>query len=197
MAGPGAQRPVVHLPGVLKGFRPGLVAQVVGKLRPLGAGHQVEHRVVAGQHLVLRLPGDAGKHLPEFVVGDIGLVVHQGPVVQDQDVLLLDHLGRLQGQLFLVDLVGHHEILERQHRHAAAEGTDAEAGNQLRRRFRDGDDPPAVLLPELVQDAADQGGLARRGAAGQYDPGDFLFHGTNLISRSVRQTDKLSVPLWS
>ena len=177
MAPPGPQGAVVHLPGVFQRLGAGGVAQVVGELGPLGAGDQVDHRVVIRQHAGLGAPVEARQHLGKFLVGDIGLVVHQRPVVDDQYIVLVHYPGGVQGQLLLVDLVGNHEILEGQHAHAVAERPYAEAGDQLGGGFGDGDDPPAVLLLEFVEYAADQRGLARGGSAGEDDLRNALGHG--------------------
>jgi len=176
VAAPGPEGAVVHLPGVLQRLRPGGVAQVVGELCALGAGDQVDHGVVARENAGLRAAVEAGDDLVELLVGDVGLVVHQRPVVDDEDVVLGHHLRGLQRQVLLVDLVRDDEVLEGEHAHAAAEGPDTEVGNQLGGRLRNGDDPPAVLLLKLVQDPADQRGLARGRAARQHDLRDFLGH---------------------
>ena len=175
MGAPGPEGPVVHLHGVIQTLGAGVVAQVVGELRPLGAGHQVDYRVVF-RHGGLGGEPEAADHLLKLLVGDVGLVVQQGPVVDHQHVGLWYGLRRLEGQLLLVELVGHHVVLELQHGQAVAEGLDAEAGDQIRGGLGDGDDPPAVVLLEFLEDAGDQSGLARRRPAGQHDFDDFLFH---------------------
>ena len=68
------------------------------------------------------------------------------------------------------------KILKILHADAIAEGADAEAGDKLRRRLGYGDDLPAVLLPELLEDAADERGFTRGGAAGENDAGNAFGH---------------------
>lgn len=111
----------------------------------------------------------AGDDLREFLIRHIGLVVHQRAVIEDQNVLLGHELRRVERELFLVDLVGDDKILKREHRHTAAERLDAKAGDQLRRRFGDRDDAPAVLLLKFLQNAADERRFARRGTAREND----------------------------
>ena len=170
---PGAQRQIVLFTCDLQRLIARLVAVVIGKFRALGAGNQMQNDIVARHDLLLGL-AEAAEHLAEFVVGDIGLVVQQRAVVDHEDVFLRDHIRGLERELLLVDLVCNDKILEFQHGYAVAEGLDAEAGDQLRGGLRDGDDLPALVLFELFQDAADEGGLAGCRAAGQYDAGDFL-----------------------
>ena len=136
----------------------------------------MQHRVVAGEQLLLRL-AEVGEHLAELLVGDVGLVVEDRAVVDDEHLFLRHGLGRLERQTLLVQLVLDDEVLELQHTHAAREGPDAEAGDQLGRGLGDDDDLPALFLCEFLEDAADQGRLARRGAAGENDARDLLFHG--------------------
>ena len=135
----------------------------------------MQYRVIARQKLLLR-DAEAGQYLGKFLVGNVGLVVQNGPVIDNQDILFRHGLRAAQGQLLLVELVADHKILKLQHGHAARKGAQAEAGDQLRSGLGDGDDPPAVLLLELLQDAADQGGLAGSRSAGQNNAGDFLGH---------------------
>ena len=89
-------------------------------------------------------------------------------------MLLRDLLRRLECELLLVQLVGNDKILKVQHRHAAAERLDAEAGDQLRRRLGDGNDFPSVVLLELLENAADKRRLACRRSAGQDDTRDLF-----------------------
>ena len=91
----------------------------------------MEHGIVVRQRLLLR-QAEVGKHLPELIVGDVGLVVEQRAVIQHDHALLRHHLGSLERQLLLVQLVGDDKILKIQHGHAAAEGLDAKAGDELR-----------------------------------------------------------------
>ena len=173
MRAPGAERQLVLLPRDLHRLIAGLVAEIVGKFRALGAGNEVEHGIVVRQRLLLR-QAEVGKHLPELVVRDVGLVVEQRAVIQHDHALLGHHLGSLERQLFLVQLVGDDKILKIQHGHAAAEGLDAKAGDELRRRFGDGDDLPALVLLEFLEYPADERRLAGGRPAGQYDPRDLF-----------------------
>ena len=175
MGAPGAEGVVVELDGVSDVLGAGVVAEVIGKLRALGAGDEVDHSVVLGKHC-LGGQTEVGDDVLKFRVGDIGLVVEQGAVIENQDVLLRDLLRGVERQLLLVELVGNDEILEIEHGHAVVKGLDAEAGDQLRGGFRDRDDLPAVLLLELLEHTADQGRFAGRRAAGQDDFDDFLLH---------------------
>ena len=82
----------------------------------------------------------------------------------------------LEGETLFVQLILNDEILKVLHADAIAEGADAEAGDKLRRRFGYGDDLPAVLLPELLENAADERGFPCGGAAGENDAGDAFWH---------------------
>ena len=167
---PGPQSPVVHQPGLLHALVAGGIAEVIGVLRPLGAGHQMQHRVIAGENLLLGF-AEVGQGLLELPVCDVGLVVQQRPVVDNQDLVIGYHLRRLQRQLFLVKLVFNDEILELLHTHAVGERPDAEAGDQVCGCLRDGDHLPAVLWLELLQYPADQRGFSGGGAARKHDSG--------------------------
>ena len=168
MRAPGAERQLVLLPRDLQRLIAGLVAEIVGKFRALGAGNEVEHGIVVRQRLLLR-QAEVGKHLPELIVRDVGLVVEQRAVIQHDHALLRHHLGSLERQLLLVQLVGDDKILKIQH-----EGLDAKAGDELRRRFGDGDDLPALVLLEFLEYPADECRLAGGRPAGQYDPRDLF-----------------------
>ena len=76
-----------------------------------------------------------------------------------------------------MQLILNDEILKVQHAHAVAEWLYAEAGYQIRGGFWYGNDAPAVLLLELLEDAADKRGLARGGAAGENYARDAFGHG--------------------
>ena len=171
MLRPCAQRQLVLLACDLQRLVAGLVAVVIGKFRALGAGNQMQHDIVACHDLILGL-AEAGEHLAELVVRDIGLVVQQCAVIDHENVLLRHHVRSLESQTLLVELVCNDKILEIQHGDAVAEGLDAEAGDQLGRGFGDGDDLPAVVLLEFLENAADEGGFAGCGAAGQHDARD-------------------------
>ena len=172
---PGPDGFVVHLPRAFNGFVAHGVAEVVGELRALGAGDKMQHGVVAREDFLLRF-AEGGEDGAELVVGDVGFVVEDGAVVEDEDVLLRHHRRRAQRELLFVELVGDDEILELQHRDTAAERADAEAGHQLGRRFGDGDDAPAIVLFEFLQDAAGERRFACGGAASQYDARDAFCH---------------------
>ena len=139
----------------------------------------MQHRVIAGKQLLLG-PAEVGEHGAELLVRDIGLVVEDRAVVDDEHLLLGHRLRRPERETLLVQLVLDHVILEIQHAHAAREGPYTEAGDQLGRRLGDHDDLPAALLREFLEDAADQGRFARRGAAGENDARDLLAHGSRL-----------------
>gem|GEM_PF-6283435 len=172
---PRPQRQIVLLPRGLQRLIARLVSEVIGKLRALGARNQMQNRVVARKHLLLGF-AEVRQNLPELLVRDIRLVVKQRPVVDDQYVFLRHHLRALERQLFLVQLVCDHKILKIQHRHAVAERADAEAGNQLRRRLRNRNHLPAVVLLELLENAADERRFACGGSAGQNNSCDALCH---------------------
>ena len=172
---PRPQRQIVLLPRGLQRLIARLVSEVIGKLRALGARDQMQNRVVAREHLLLGF-AEVRQNLPELLVRDIRLVVKQRPVVDDQHVFLRHHLRALQRQLFLMQLVCDHKILKIQHRHAVAERADAEAGNQLRRRLRNRNHLPAVVLLELLENAADERRFACGGSAGQNNSCDVLCH---------------------
>ena len=182
MCAPRAQGAVVHFSRVLDRLRARVVGKVVGELRALGAGDEVEHQIVICKHALLGAAIKAGDDLREFLIRHIGLVVHQRAVVEDQNVLLGHELRRVERELFLVDLVGNDKILKREHRHTAAERLDAKAGDQLRRRFGDRDDAPAVLLLKFLQNAADKRGFARRGTAREDDLRNVLGHKSHFLS---------------
>ena len=178
---PGADGIVVDLAGALHGLIAGGVAVVVGKLRSLGAGDQVQYRVVARQHLFLG-PAEVGQHAAEFLVGYVCLVVEQRAVIDDQHLFLRHGLGGAQGQPFLVQLILDHIVLEVQHAHTAREGADAKAGDQLGGSLGDGDDLPAVFLFEFLEDPADQRGFSGGGTACQNDACDLFRHISTLLS---------------
>ena len=73
-------------------------------------------------------------------------------------------------------LIGDDEVLELEHGHADAEGIYAEARYELRRRFGNGYDAPAVVLLEFLEDAAYERRFAGGGAAGENDAVYFLAH---------------------
>ena len=179
MPAPGADRVVVDLAGALDGLIAGGVAVIVRKFRSLGAGDQMQHRVIAREHLFLGL-AEVGEHGAEFLVGYVGLVVKEGAVIDDEHLLLRHGLRRAERQTLLMQLILDHIILEVQHAHAARERADAEAGDQIGRRLGDRDDLPAVLLLEFLENAADERRFARGGAAGQDDARDLLCHIRNL-----------------
>ena len=172
---PRPQRQIVLLPRGLQRLIARLVSEVIGKLRALGARNQMQNRVVAREHFLLGF-AEVRQNLPELLVRDIRLVVKQRPVVDDQHVFLRHHLRALQRQFFLMQLVCDHKILKIQHRHAVAERADAEAGNQLRRRLRNRNHLPAVVLLELLENAADERRFACGGSAGQNNSCDALCH---------------------
>ncbi len=166
---PRAQGAVVDLARVLDRFAARGVAEVIGKLRALGAGDEVDDRVIACEHLTLRFPADAHERFGKLLVGDIRLIVQKRAVVHDEHLLLRHDLRRRERELFLMYLVGDDEVLELEHGHAHAEGIYAEARDQLCRSFGDGYDAPAVILLELLEDAAYERRFAGGGAAGQHD----------------------------
>ena len=170
---PCAQRQVVLFPRKFQRLIARLVAEIIGKLRALGAGNEVQDGIIVGERLLLSQT-EARKHLPELLIGDIGLIVEKRAVIQHDDVLLRHHLRRLERQLLLVQLVGNDKILKIQHGHASAEGLDAEAGDQLRRGFGDGNDLPALVLLKFLENAADKRRLACGRPAGQHDPRDLF-----------------------
>ena len=75
-----------------------------------------------------------------------------------------------------MELIVNDKILEIQHGDAVAERTDAEAGDEIRRRLRDGDDLPAVVLLEFLENAADERRFSGGGPSGQHDSCDTLCH---------------------
>ena len=172
---PRPQRQIVLLPRGLQRLIARFIAKIVGKLRALGARNQMQNRVVAREHFLLGF-AEVRQNLPELLVRDIRLVVKQRPVVDDQHVFLRHHLRALERQLFLMQLVCDHKILKIQHRHAVAERADAEARNQLRRRLRNRNHLPAVVLLELLENAADERRFACGGSAGQNNSCDALCH---------------------
>ena len=135
----------------------------------------MEHRVIAGEYLLLG-GAEMVQDIFELAVADVGFIVHDGPVVDYEHFFLRHHLGGFEGQALFVELVLDDEILELLHGDAVAEGADAEAGDQLGSGLGYGDDLPAVLGLELFKDPAYEGGFACGGAAGENDPGDFLYH---------------------
>ena len=173
MLAPGAVRLVVLYPRLLQRLVARLVAEIIGKFRALGAGDKVQHGVIIAHDLLLGA-AEGGEHLAELLVGDIGLVVEQRAVIDDEHVFLGHHLRGLEGKTVLVQLILDDKILEIVHGDAVAERLDTEAGDEVGRGLGNGDDLPAVVLLELLEDAADERGLAGSGAAGQNDPGNFL-----------------------
>ena len=175
MGAPRAQGEIVLLARDLDCLIARGVAVVVRELRALGAGDEVENGVIPGEHLLLGL-AEMGKGLCKLRVGDIRLIVEHSAVIDDEHLVLRHHLRALEGEALLMQLILNDKILEILHTDAIAERADAEAGDKLRRRLGDGDDFPAVFLPELLEDAADERGFTRGGAAGENDAGDAFGH---------------------
>ena len=124
----------------------------------------MQHRIISGQHFFLSL-AEIGQGLLKLLISNIGFVVQQGPIIDNQNLVIGDHLRRLQGQLFLVQLVFNDEILELLHAYAVGKRPDTEAGDQVRGGLRDGDHLPAVLRLKFFQNPADQCGFPGGGAA--------------------------------
>ena len=135
----------------------------------------MENGVIPGEHLLLRL-AEMGEGLCKLCVGYICLIVKHGTVIDDEHLVLRNHFRALESEALLMQLILNDKILEILHTDAIAERADAEAGDKLRRRLGDGDDFPAVFLPELLEDAADERGFTRGGAAGENDAGDAFGH---------------------
>ena len=172
---PRPERQLVLFPCRLERLIARLVSEVIGKFRPLRAGHQMQNRVVSGEHLLLSL-SEIGQNVPELLVRDIRLVVKQRPVVNDEHVLLRNHLSAFECQPFFMQLVADDKILKIQHRHTVSERADSEARDKLRCRLRDRDHLPAVVLLELLENAADERRFTGCGASGQDDSCDALCH---------------------
>ena len=65
---PRTQCAVVHLASEFDGFRARVVAEVIGKLRALGAGDEMEHHVVIGEHTLFGAAVKARDDLRELLV---------------------------------------------------------------------------------------------------------------------------------
>ena len=173
---PRAQRAVVHLAREFDGFRARVVAEVIGELRALGAGDEMEHHVVIGEYTLFGAAVKARDDLRELLIRHVGLVVHQRAVVENENIVLRHELRGIQCELFLVDLIADDKVLKLQHRHTVVKGLDAKARNELSCRLGDRDDAPAVLLLEFLEHTAHERGFARRGAAREDDLCDALCH---------------------
>ena len=173
---PCTQCAVVHLASEFDGFRARVVAEVIGELRALGAGDEMEHHVVIGEYTLFGAAVKARDDLRELLIRHVGLVVHQRAVIENENVVLRHEFRRGEGELLLMDLIADDKILKLQHRHTVVEWLDAKAGDELGRRLGDGDDAPAVLLLEFLEHTAHERGFARRGAAREDDLCDALCH---------------------
>lgn len=115
MRAPRTQCAVVHLAREFDGFRARVVAEVIGELRALGAGDEMEHHVVIGEHTLFGAAVKASDDLRELLIRHVGLVVHQRAVVENENIVLRHELRSVQRELFLMDLVGDDKVLKLQH----------------------------------------------------------------------------------
>jgi len=112
---PCTQCAVVHLASEFDGFRARVVAEVIGKLRALGAGDEMEYHVVIGEHTLFGAAVKARDDLRELLVRHVGLVIHQRAVVENENIVLRHELRSVQRELFLVDLIADDKVLKLQH----------------------------------------------------------------------------------
>ena len=115
MRAPRTQCAVVHLAREFDGFRARVVAEVIGELRALGAGDEMEHHVVIGEHMLFGAAVKARDDLRKLLIRHVGLVIHQRAVVENENIVLRHELCSVQCELFLVDLIADDKVLKLQH----------------------------------------------------------------------------------
>ena len=184
MGRPSRDQPVVEVGSLLDGLDAGLVVFGGVKLRQaLRRGHQMKHRVIAREQLLLGA-ADLGQHLGVVLGRHIDLVVDRAAVADDEELVGLHRARGPLKQALLLQLQGHLHLLVVEIR-AAGPGRDA-AGDELRRRLRHKEHGIAEL-GKGVLDPAHGGRFAAAGAAGDHDSADF--HGIVL-----RFGDTIKIP---